>query len=113
MRAWLAILDQELSKQTTSLFISYHRLNCSIYTIQFYVKFTNKRSVIVPRFLIYVDAKDISVISEAFDQMDAGTVEEYFTLTEDGSPIVFDENMVSNPDFCNGLAIRCAGITEE
>lgn len=67
----------------------------------------------MPRYLVYVNAEDISVISEAFDQMDAGAVEEYFTLTEDGLPIVFDENMVSNPDACNGLAIRCAGITEE
>jgi len=67
----------------------------------------------MPKFLVYVDAEDISVISEAFDQMDAGAVEEYFTLTVDGSPIVFDDHMVSNPDFCNGLAIRCAGITEE
>jgi hypothetical protein len=67
----------------------------------------------MPRFLVYIDAEDISVIDEAFDQLDAGAVEEYFTLTEDGAPIVFDEMMVSNPERCNGLAIRCAGITEE
>ena len=67
----------------------------------------------MPRFLIYVDADSIDAIGEAFDQLDAGAVEEYFTLTEDGAPIVFDEQMVSNPEFCNGLAIRCAGITEE
>ena len=65
------------------------------------------------KFLVYVDADSIDAISEAFDQLDAGAIEEYFTLTEDGAPIVFDEQMVSNPDRCNGLAIRCAGITEE
>ena len=54
----------------------------------------------MPRFLVYVDA----------DSLD---VDEYFTLTKDGSPIVFDDHMVSNPDRCNGMAIRCAGITEE
>ena len=40
-------------------------------------------------------------------------VDEYFTLTVDGAPIVFDDHMVSDPDKCNGLALRCAGITEE
>ena len=67
----------------------------------------------MPKFLVYVDADNIDAISQAFDQLDAGTIEEYFTLTVDGSPIVFDDQMVSNPDRCNGLAIRCAGITEE
>jgi hypothetical protein len=67
----------------------------------------------MPKFLIYVDADSLDVIDEAFQQVDAGYVEEYFTLTVDGSPIVFDDHMVSNPDRCNGMAIRCAGITEK
>ncbi len=72
----------------------------------------------MPRFLVYVDADSIDVIDEAFQQVDAthgfaGYVEEYFTLTKDGKPIVFDDHMVSNPDKCNDMAIRCAGITEE
>jgi hypothetical protein len=67
----------------------------------------------MPRYLVYVDTDSLDVIDEAFQQIDAGYVEEYFTLTEDGSPIVFDDYMVSNPDRCNGMAIRCAGITEE
>ena len=67
----------------------------------------------MPRFLVYVDADSIDVIDEAFQQVDAGYVEEYFTLTKDGKPIVFDDHMVSNPDRCNGMASRAAGITEE
>lgn len=67
----------------------------------------------MPRFLVYVDADSLDVIDEAFQQIDVGYVDEYFTLTQDGSPIVFDDHMVSNPDRCNGMAIRCAGITEE
>jgi hypothetical protein len=66
----------------------------------------------MPRFLVYVDADSVDVIDEAFQQVDAGYVEEYFTLTKDGKPIAFDDHMVSNPDKCNDMAIRCAGITE-
>jgi hypothetical protein len=65
------------------------------------------------RYLIYVDG-DLSKISDKLGELvDSGDVDEYFTLTEDGAPIVFEPGMVSDPDFCNGLAIRCAGITEE
>ena len=67
----------------------------------------------MPRYLVYVDADSIDVIDEAFQQIDAGYLDEYFTLTKDGKPIVFDDHMVSNPDKCNDMAIRCAGITEE
>ena len=67
----------------------------------------------MPRFLVYVDADSLDVIDEAFQQVDPGYVDEYFTLTVDGAPIVFDDHMVSDPDKCNGLALRCAGITEE
>jgi hypothetical protein len=67
----------------------------------------------MPRYLVYVDAVDKGVIDEAFDSLDIGSVEEYITLTENGSPIVFDNTMVSNPEWCNGTAIKCAGITEE
>ena len=68
----------------------------------------------MPRFLVYVDCVDRSVIDDAFEKgLDTCDIEEYYTLTEDGSPIVFEDGMVSNPDRCNGMAIRCAGITEE
>jgi len=68
----------------------------------------------MPRYLIYVDVCDLSIIDNAFeDAVDNNSINEYFTLTEDGSPIVFEQGMVSVPDFCNGMAIRCAGITEE
>ena len=68
----------------------------------------------MPRYLIYVDCADKSVIDDAFENgIDNGEIDEYYTLTEDGAPIVFEEGMVSSPEFCNGLALRCAGITEE
>jgi len=68
----------------------------------------------MPRYLVYIDAPDIHAIHDALaPSIDDYVIDEYFTLTEDGSPLVFEEGMVGDPDFCNGLAIRCAGITEE
>ena len=68
----------------------------------------------MPRYLIYVDCADRSVIDDAFENgIDNGDIDEYFTLTEDGAPILFEHGMVGDPDFCNGIAMRCAGITEE
>ena len=68
----------------------------------------------MPRFLIYVDCASKAVIDDAFESgIENGDVDEYYTLTEDGIPIVFEDGMVSAPDFCNGLAIRCANITEK
>lgn len=68
----------------------------------------------MPRYLVYIDASTKSVLDDALGHcLDNGTVDEYFTLTEDGEPILFEKGMVGDPDFCNGLAIRCAGITEE
>jgi len=65
------------------------------------------------QYLIYVDATDLSIIDDAFEVgIDNQTINEYFTLTEDGRPIVFEKGMVSDPDFCNGMAIRCAMLTE-
>ena len=65
------------------------------------------------RYLIYVDG-DLSKISDKLsDLVDSMDVDEFFTLTEDGEPIVYEQGMVGDPEFCNGLALRCAGITEE
>jgi hypothetical protein len=67
----------------------------------------------MPRYLIYVDG-DLSAIGDKLGELvDGGLVDEFYTLTEDGAPIVFEDGEVSRPEFCNGLAIRCAGITEE
>jgi hypothetical protein len=67
----------------------------------------------MPRYLIYVDG-DLSAIGDKLGELvDNGLVDEFYTLTEDGSPIEFEDGDVSCPEFCNGLAIRCAGITEE
>jgi hypothetical protein len=55
----------------------------------------------------------MAVIDEAFgNTLDRGFVEEYVTLTENGKPIVFDERMVSNPEWCNKVANLCVGLTE-
>jgi hypothetical protein len=68
----------------------------------------------MPRYLVYVDASSKSVIDDAFENgLDNCDIDEYYTLTEDGEPILFEDGDVSSPEFCNGLAIRCAGITEE
>jgi hypothetical protein len=68
----------------------------------------------MPRYLVFIDAADISAIDTALSSgLDNCSIDEYFTLTEDGAPIVFEPGMVGDPDFCNGLALRCAGITEE
>ena len=68
----------------------------------------------MPRYLIYVVATDKSIIDDAFENaLDSHDIDEYITLTEDGAPIVFEPGMVGDPAFCNGMAIRCAGITEE
>ncbi len=66
------------------------------------------------RYLVYVDACNKHILDECFEQaVECGDISEYFTVTEDGAPIVFEKGMVGDPDFCNGVAIRCAGITEE
>ena len=68
----------------------------------------------MPRYLVYIDAQDIYTVGDLLSVgVDGGSIDEFFTLTENGSPIVFEEGMVGDHDFCNGMAIRCAGITEE
>lgn len=66
------------------------------------------------RYLVYIDATDIDTVGDLLSiGVDGGSVDEFYTLTEDGEPIVFEDGEVSCPEFCNGLAMRCAGITEE
>ena len=68
----------------------------------------------MPRYLIYVDAGSLSNVGDLLSiGVDSGSIDEFFTLTENGAPIVFEPGMVSDPDLCNGMALRCAGITEE
>ena len=68
----------------------------------------------MPRYLVYIDASSKHILDECFDEaLETGDVQEYYTLTEDGAPILFEAGQVSAPEFCNGLAIHCAGITEE
>lgn len=66
------------------------------------------------RYLVYIDAADIYTVGDLLSVgIDGGSIDEFFTLTEDGEPIIFEKGMVGDPEFCNGMAIRCAGITEE
>jgi hypothetical protein len=65
------------------------------------------------RYLIYIQGDLPSIGSKLSELVDSGEIDEFFTLTENGQPIVFEPGMVGDPDFCNGLALRCAGITEE
>ena len=68
----------------------------------------------MPRFLVYIDSADTHAFGDLLCQgVDDGSIDEFFTLTEDGAPIVFERGMVGDHEFCNGLAMRCAGITEE
>lgn len=68
----------------------------------------------MPKYLIFIDVDDLRKIDDALAPLvDDFSINEYFTLTEDGSPIVFEPGMVGDPDYCNGMALRCAGITEE
>jgi hypothetical protein len=64
--------------------------------------------------LLLLDIDDLNTIDDLLGiGVDDHRVNEYFTLTIDGSPILFDHSMVGDPDYCNSMAIRCAGITEE
>ena len=65
------------------------------------------------RYLIYIQGDLPAIGNKLSELVDLGEVDEFFTLTENGQPIVFEPGMVGDPDFCNGLALRCAGITEE
>jgi hypothetical protein len=68
----------------------------------------------MPRYLVYIDCSGIDVIGDCLGVgVDNYSIDEFYTLTEDGAPIVFEDGDVSSPEFCNGLALRCAGITEE
>lgn len=68
----------------------------------------------MPRYLVYIDCDDISTIGDCLGVgVDNHSIDEFYTLTEDGAPILFEDGEVSCPEFCNGLAMRCAGITEE
>jgi len=68
----------------------------------------------MPRYLVYIDATDIDTVGDLLSVgIDGGSVDEFYTLTEDGEPILFEDGEVSSPEFCNSLAISCAGITEK
>lgn len=67
----------------------------------------------MPRYLIYIDGNLDCISDKLGELVDDGSIDEFYTLTEDGAPILFEDGEVSCPEFCNGLAIRCAGITEE
>jgi len=66
------------------------------------------------RVLLYVECGSIDDLDETLGQgVDSGRIEKYAALTIDGSPIAYEIGQDSAPDFLSGMAIRCAGITEE
>jgi hypothetical protein len=66
------------------------------------------------RVLLYVECESLEDIDETLGHgVDSSRIEKYAVLTIDGSPIAYEIGQDSAPDFLSGMAIRCAGITEE
>jgi hypothetical protein len=66
------------------------------------------------RYLIYVDAIDLHTIDDLLSVgVDNYTITEYFTLTEDGKPMIVDKTVCGGYVWENYMANRCANITEE
>jgi hypothetical protein len=66
------------------------------------------------KILVYVECGSLDDLDETLGRgVDDGTIEKYAALTVDGSPIAYEAGQDSAPDFLSGMAIRCAGITEE
>jgi hypothetical protein len=64
--------------------------------------------------LVYVECGSIDDLDETLGHgVDSSRIEKYAVLTIDGSPIAYEIGQDSAPDFLSGMAIRCAGITEE
>jgi hypothetical protein len=64
--------------------------------------------------LVYLECESLEDLDETLGQgVDSGGIEKYAALTIDGSPIAYEIGQDSAPDFLSGMAIRCAGITEE
>jgi hypothetical protein len=66
------------------------------------------------RVLVYVECGSLDDLDKTLGLgVDEGTIEKYAALTVDGSPIVYEIGQDSAPESLSGMAIRCAGITEE
>jgi len=66
------------------------------------------------RVLIYAEIDTPSTLDDLLGQgVDDGRVEKYALLTIDGAPVIYECMQDSAPDYLNGLALRCGGITEE
>jgi hypothetical protein len=66
------------------------------------------------KILVYVECGSFSDLDDALGAgVDRGTIDKYAALTLDGAPIVYDADSDSAPDYLSGMAIRCAGVTEE
>jgi hypothetical protein len=72
------------------------------------------KGVLKMKILVYVECGSLSDLDETLGLgVDQGIIEKYAALTIDGSPIVYEIGQDSNPEVLSGMAIRCAGITEE
>jgi hypothetical protein len=66
------------------------------------------------KILVYVECGSLDDLDETLGGgVDDGTIEKYAALTVDGAPIAYEAGQDSAPDFLSGMAIRCAGITDE
>jgi hypothetical protein len=64
--------------------------------------------------LLYVECESLEDLDETLGHgVDSSRIEKYAVLTIDGSTIAYEIGQDSAPDFLSGMAIRCAGITEE
>jgi len=66
------------------------------------------------KILVYVECGSLDDLDEALGPgVDQGTIEKYAALTIDGAPLAYEMGQDSAPEFLSGMAIRCAGITDE
>ena len=66
------------------------------------------------KILVYVECGSLDDLDQTLGEgVESGIIEKYAALTVDGAPIVYDSGSDSAPDFLSGMAIRCAGVTEE
>ena len=64
--------------------------------------------------LIYADIGNIDTIDTLLGAgVDDNIVDKYAVLTIDGSPVIYEHGQDSAHEELSGMAIRCAGITEE
>jgi len=66
------------------------------------------------KILVYVECSSLDDLDDTLGLgVDQGTIDKYAALTIDGAPLAYLIGQDSAPEFLSGMAIRCAGITDE